>query len=106
MDNKPLKRILVLNVKQFNERRQFMQQQLAVQNLQASFVFDWDIDDLTDEILSRYFVEDNSLSPGQQSCALKHIVALQQAAAADGMVLVLEDDTYYFCLRKWRQISD
>ena len=38
--------IYVLNVKKYVERRQFMEAQLLKEELQAEFIFDWDIDDV------------------------------------------------------------
>ena len=92
MDKQALAQIYVLNVKQFTQRRLFMEKQLAGQNLQAEFIFDWDIEDFNEAVISRYFSADNDLSAGQKSCALKHMVALQKAVDSGGSVLVLEDD--------------
>jgi len=90
-----LDRILVLNVKAFTGRRQFMERQLAEFGLSAEFVTDWDIEELTPEILSLTFGTDG-LTPGQQSCALKHVEALHRiAAAGNRQALVLEDDAVF-----------
>ena len=95
MSAKSLKQIFVLNVRSFSERRLFMQQQLAAVGLQAEFIFDWDIDDLNEQIVKQYFNDNNNLSAGQKSCALKHITALKKAAANDGFTLILEDDAVF-----------
>ena len=87
-----LKKIYVINVKAFTERRAFMERQLSALQLEAEFIFDWDSEDITEQVQSDYFSQDNKLSLGQQSCALKHVVVLQKIAALDGMALVLEDD--------------
>ncbi|OHX38297.1 glycosyl transferase [Methylomonas sp. LWB] len=90
-----LDRILVLNVKAFTGRRQFMERQLAEFGLSAEFVTDWDAEELTAEILSLTFGNDD-LTPGQQSCALKHVEALRRiAAAGNRQALVLEDDAVF-----------
>lgn len=90
-----LDRILVLNVKKFSDRRAFMEQQLTSFGLSAEFIFAWDIEDLNEEIIANYFSNDH-LTPAQQSCALKHVQALQQIAAADcRFALVLEDDAVF-----------
>jgi glycosyl transferase, family 25 len=94
--NKQIDHIYVLNVKKFTERRAFMEKQLAKAGLQAEFIFDWDADELTDEIIDRYFAKDNNLSAAQKSCALKHITALQKVAESDStFVLILEDDAVF-----------
>ncbi|MDO9170049.1 MAG: glycosyltransferase family 25 protein [Methylobacter sp.] len=91
--NTQLDHIYILNVKQFTRRRAFMEKQLAEAGLQAEFIFDWDADELTDDIVDRYFSKNNHLSPAQKSCALKHITALQKVAASNSSFnLILEDD--------------
>lgn len=93
---KQLDHVYVLNVKKFIQRRVFMEKQLAKAGLQAEFIFDWDVDELTDEIIERYFAKDNNLSAAQKSCALKHIVALQKVAESNSAVnLILEDDAVF-----------
>ena len=92
-----LDNIYVLNVKKYVERRQFMQTQLTKEELQAEFIFDWDIDDLTFEIEEEYFSVENNLSPAQKSCAMKHIAAYQKIIQNNttGLVLILEDDAVF-----------
>jgi glycosyl transferase, family 25 len=91
-----LEHIYVLNVKKFTDRRVFMEQQLAEAGLQAEFIFDWDADELTDDIVERYFAKNNNLSAAQKSCALKHITALQKVAESGSeFVLILEDDAVF-----------
>lgn len=93
---KQLDHIYVLNVKKFTQRRAFMEKQLAEVGLKAEFIFDWDVDELNDEIIERYFIKNNILSAAQQSCALKHITALQKVAESDSaFVLILEDDAVF-----------
>lgn len=96
MPSPSLDRILVLNVKKFAQRRIFMEQQLCEFGLSAEFIFDWDIDDLTDSVIAEFFSNDH-LTPAQQSCALKHVAALQKIADANGQgfTLVLEDDAVF-----------
>lgn len=87
-----LERIYVLNVKKFNERRRFMEQQLEKLGLDAEFIFAWDVEDLTPEIIDQYFHNDQ-LTPAQKSCALKHVAALEKIASSQNeFALVLEDD--------------
>jgi len=95
MPTNQLDRIFVLNVKKFSQRRIFMQQQLNKFGLEAEFIFDWDIEDLTPEVIDQYFCNDN-LTSAQQSCALKHVAALQKIAANNfDFALVLEDDAVF-----------
>ena len=84
--------ILVINVKSFVERRQHVEAQLARFNLRGDFIHDFDADEITDELDRRWF-EGDRLNRGQKSCALKHIVVLQQVIARSWQrCLVLEDD--------------
>ncbi len=90
-----LDQIYVLNVKKFTQRRRFMEQQLARFSMEAEFIFDWDADELTDELIEQYFTGDE-LSRAQMSCAMKHVTALQKIAANTGQFnLVLEDDAVF-----------
>ena len=58
----------------------------------AEVIHDWDIVDWTAEIDQQFF-NPGKLSPAQKSCAMKHVVALQQISAqTSGYGLVLEDD--------------
>ena len=93
---KTLDQIYVLNVKKFTERRKFMEEQLVKFGLQAEFIFDWDVDELTDQISERYFAKDNNLSAAQKSCALKHITAFKRIVESNNeFVLILEDDAVF-----------
>jgi glycosyl transferase family 25 len=82
----------VINVKAFTERRQLIESQLAKLNLQGDFILDWDKDEITPEIIDRFFLPEQ-LTEGQMSCGMKHITALQKIAKqGSGYSLVLEDD--------------
>jgi len=94
--SKQIDHIYVLNVKKFTERRAFMEKQLANLGLQAEFIFDWDADELSDEVNDLYFSKNNNLSNAQKSCALKHIKAFQKIAGTNSeFVLILEDDAIF-----------
>jgi len=93
--------IFVLNVKKFTQRRLFMEQQLEKSSLHAEFILDYDLEDLSEDVITQYFT-DNSLSKAQMSCAMKHVLALKKIAANNSQFnLVLEDDAIFaedFCL--------
>lgn len=93
---KQLEHVYVLNVKKFTDRRIFMEKQLSKAGLQAEFIFDWDADELSDEVTERYFAQNNTLSAAQKSCALKHITALEKIAKSNSLFnLILEDDAVF-----------
>lgn len=84
--------IYIINVRAFADRRRHITAQLARFELEGEFVHDWDVSDITAEIDAQYF-KDSGLSPGQKSCALKHVTALQRIAErGQKSALVLEDD--------------
>lgn len=89
---KQLDGVYVINVKAFHQRRAFMETQLLKQDMTAEFILDGDADELTAEIINKYFIGDN-LSANQMSCALKHIMALESIVEKkQQQALVLEDD--------------
>ncbi|MCK9607106.1 MAG: glycosyltransferase family 25 protein [Methylomonas sp.] len=72
-----------------------MERQLANTKLDAEFIFDWDVEDVSPDIIGTYF-GNNLLTPAQQSCALKHVAALQKIVADNcQFALVLEDDAVF-----------
>jgi glycosyl transferase, family 25 len=84
--------ILVINPRNFTERRRSIEQQLQPLGLPYEFIHSYDAGDLGEAVTSRYF-QQASLSLGQQSCALKHLQALRLIAERDWQrALVLEDD--------------
>lgn len=92
---KQLDGVYVINVKAFHQRRAFMEMQLLKQDMTAEFILDGDADELTAEIINKYFIGDN-LSVNQMSCALKHIMALESIIEKrQQQTLVLEDDAIF-----------
>jgi len=84
--------ILIVNAKSFVERRRHVEAQLARFGLRGEYIHDFDADEITPELDRECFAGDE-LSPGQKSCALKHVEALQRIAAHGWQrCLVLEDD--------------
>jgi glycosyl transferase family 25 len=85
--------IYVLNVRAYTDRRAHVERELARFGLEAEFILDFDVPDLTPELEARWFVPGCTLRPGQKSCAMKHVAALQRIVAAGHLAaLVLEDD--------------
>lgn len=86
--------ILVINPRNFTERRQSIERQLQPLGLPFEFIHTYDAGDLDAATTSRYFREAH-LSPGQQSCALKHLQALRLIVERNWpRALVLEDDAF------------
>jgi glycosyl transferase family 25 len=95
LTTKQLDGVYVINVKAFRERREFMETQLLRHDMTAEFILDGDPDELTAEIINKYFIGDN-LSLNQMSCALKHIMALESIVEKKQLkALVLEDDAIF-----------
>lgn len=85
--------IFVINVRSFVDRRRRIEEQLDPLGLRYEFVHDYDIPDLSDETVRRYFREGAALSPAQQSCAMKHFHAYRLLVQRGWRrALILEDD--------------
>lgn len=90
--------VLVIHVRGHREREAFIQKQLDKLGMPATFILDGNVEDLTPEILDRYFVRDagpltmHGRFP-RTSCAYKHILAMEHIVQSglDG-ALVMEDD--------------
>jgi len=88
----PLDGILIINPRDFVDRRQSIERQLQALGLKYEFIHSYDAGDLDEAITSKYF-QNARLSPGQQSCALKHLQALRIIVERNWQrALVLEDD--------------
>lgn len=84
--------ILVINPRSFTERRQSIERQLQPLGLPYEFIHSYDVGDLDAATTSRYF-QQAILSPGQQSCAMKHFQSLRLIVERNWQrALVLEDD--------------
>ncbi|MGA6826567.1 glycosyltransferase family 25 protein [Nitrospira sp. NS4] len=88
----PLDGILIINPRDFVDRRQSIERQLQALGLKYEFIHSFDAGDLDTTITSKY-ITSAFLSPGQQSCALKHLQALRLIVERNWQrALVLEDD--------------
>lgn len=84
--------ILVINPKNFVERRESIERQLRPLGFPYEYIHAFDIGDLTADVTNLYF-RNTMLHPGQQSCALKHVQALRLICERNWQrALVLEDD--------------
>ena len=84
--------ILVINPRDFVDRRRSIERQLQALGLKYEFIHSYDACDLDAAIVDKYF-KNADLSSGQQSCALKHLQALRLIAERNWQhALVLEDD--------------
>lgn len=87
-----LDQIYVLNVRSFKKRRKHIEQELERFGLKAVFIHEWDIADLNENVLERYFLNED-LRWAQKSIAMKHVAALERIIQNKyGAALVLEDD--------------
>lgn len=85
--------IYVLNVRAYEDRRRHVTAELARFGLEAEFIHDFDVPDLTDRIETEWFAPGAPLNPGQKSCAMKHVEALRRIRdRSQSAALVLEDD--------------
>ena len=94
--------VLVVHVRGQEERRKFIQEQLDRQGLPFHFILDGNIEDLTPEVLDRYFVHDGKPDTmygpfPRTSCAYKHLLATQYILdhQLEG-ALIIEDDLRFY----------
>ena len=97
MNRVGLDQIYVINVRSFEARRRHIVAQLERFGLQGELIHEWDASDLTPDTDRRYFPS-GALSPGQKSCAMKHVEALRRIVErGQAAALVLEDDVVLAC---------
>jgi glycosyl transferase family 25 len=85
--------IYVINVRAYEARRQHVKRELDRFSLEGEFIFEMDASDLTPEVEASWFLPDADMSPGQKSCALKHMIVLEKVVERrQERALVLEDD--------------
>ncbi len=86
--------VFVAHVKKGSEKRaEAMERQLSRLGIRFEYMLDGDISDLSEERLERYFVKDVDLNPAARSCAMKHLLIMEEVVKRKlNRVLVLEDD--------------
>lgn len=88
--------VLVLHVRKgYEARERFMRRQLEDMGIEFSFFTEGDMEDLTPEILDRYFTGEMHCVSPVTSCALKHLKAYEHLVENPSLypgVLILEDD--------------
>lgn len=89
---------LVIHVRGNEDRRQFIQHQLDELGFPYHYILDGNVEDLTPEILDRYFIDNKQPDTmhgkyPRTSCAYKHLLAMQYIIdqKLDG-ALIIEDD--------------
>jgi glycosyl transferase family 25 len=96
----------VIHVKKgYEDRALSIEAQFVLLGQPFEWLLDYDIPDLTPEILARYGFHGDKLRPAEISCSLKHIAAWERLAtggAAGGFVF--EDDVL-LDLRKFKQVA-
>ena len=89
--------ILVIHVRGNEDRRRFIQRQLDAIGLPCHFILDGNVEDLSDDILDRFFAGDMHGRFPRTSCAYKHLLAMQYVVEhhLEG-ALVVEDDLCFY----------
>ncbi len=83
----------VIHAKSLPERTEHIRGEMDRAGIAFEWVLDYDADEITPELDRAYFQPEADLTPGQKSCALKHIVAMQRIRDRDqDLALVFEDD--------------
>ncbi len=89
--------VYVLSVETFTDRITHIQQEFQKHHIDFEFIFDYDIVDLTPELIHQTFdltsATARALTPAHQSLILKHIASWQRAVdQGHKRILVFEDD--------------
>lgn len=88
----PIDGILIINPKNFVERRESIERQLRSLGLTYEFIHTYDACDLDPPTTQRYFRQPYP-NLGHQSCAMKHLAAMRLVAERQWhRALILEDD--------------
>lgn len=89
----PIK-VFVLHVRKgYEDREEHIRQMLGVMNIDFEFLLDGDMDDLTPEVLDRYFTGKMRQVTPAVSCAMKHLLVCEQIVNRKlPGAIVLEDD--------------
>lgn len=83
----------IIHAAHLTERAASIRRQLDPLGLDYEFVTRYDKDELTEEVMAKWFVKDIRLHPSELSCAMKHIYVCQKIVEnnLEG-ALVFEDD--------------
>jgi glycosyl transferase family 25 len=86
-------KIYVIHAGNLPERKVHIDNQLKNLNLSSDFILSWDAPSIDSQVKREWRIAE-TLSPPQQSCALKHVEALSRISEKpeDSWHLVLEDD--------------
>ena len=94
--------VLVIHVRGQEDRKAFIQKQLERVGLPFHYILDGNVEDLTPDIIDRFFVDDGKPDTmhgpfPRTSCAYKHLLATQYILdhALDG-ALIVEDDLRFY----------
>ena len=94
--------VLVIHVRGQEERKTFVLHPLETVGLPYHFILDGNVEDLTPEVIDRYFIDDGMPDTmhgpfPRTSCALKHLLATQYILdhQLEG-ALIVEDDIYFY----------
>lgn len=87
----------IIHVSDDLERERHMNSQLEGKNLDVTFIIDGDKKDLSEEVLTNYFIGNRKNVSNSTSCVYKHILAYEKIVEAKVEVaLVLEDDIIFY----------
>jgi glycosyl transferase family 25 len=84
----------IIHVKKgYEDRERSIIEQFARLGMACEWILDYDIADLSPEVLDRYQYRGRKLGPAEISCSLKHIGAWEKIAAGSSAgAFVFEDD--------------
>lgn len=96
----------VIHVKKgYEERERSIVEQFACLGLNFEWILDYDIPDLTPEVLRRSGYRGSKLRPAEISCSLKHIGAWARIAADVGPGAFVFEDDVLLDLRRFKAVT-
>lgn len=87
--------VFVIHARRLSDRVAHIEKELDRVGLSFTWIELYDPEDIDGAVEARYFNTDNALTPGQKSCALKHLTAMERIRDLGcDSALIFEDDVF------------
>lgn len=85
--------IFVLHVRGSKARKESIDRQFSEHGMAFNYMLDWDIQDLNEEGIQKYYVKEAPLKQSEISCGMKHIACLEEIVKNKSELnIIFEDD--------------
>lgn len=96
----------IIHVKKgYEDRERSIVEQFARLGMACEWILDYDIADLSPEVLDRYQYRGRKLGPAEISCSLKHIGAWEKIAAGSSAGAFVFEDDVLIDLRRFKAVA-